>query len=76
MNDSRVVKIATLKGPIHIQFIGQLNSVLDPQATGSKVQSMSADADFLSIKLKDSGGRVLDVAVPMSYVTHMVLANA
>jgi hypothetical protein len=68
---NRVVTYAKLHGPIHVPSIGNIKETLTPDATGT-TKDLKMVATDLGILATIKG---VEVFIPYTMVTHMVLAK-
>ncbi len=76
--NGKSVKYAKLNGTIFIgKDVGQIGpELVSSQTAVHKAFTLTIDEPFLMVESKDKVGNPVHVPVPLSYVTHMVLAEA
>lgn len=70
--NKRKVAYAALHSTIFIPGHGQVGPTLDPKSTGSKIKDLTLFAQY-GLLLVSMGGK--DVPIPLTNVSHMVLAS-
>lgn len=73
--DDKQLTYAVTKGSVHVPGIGQFGPTLSLSATGTKVIKMTVSEPVVLIDAKAEGGKVMSLAVPITYFTTMVFAK-
>jgi hypothetical protein len=74
--NGRKVKLATMHANMFIPGVGDIRKELSSTDDGiNKAVGMVIDEPFVVVTLKDKGGNVLTVPVPLTNFSHMVLVK-
>jgi hypothetical protein len=74
--NGKEVSYGALHGPIFVPGLGQIGPTLSSASSGSlKAVKMTVDEPFVMLEVADKMGKTVELPVPISQFTHMVVKS-